>query len=183
MQHELEHLLHVLMVPKSLTHNCDMTIKPVTGQFHRNPDTQLVTLPPTSIDADAGGSSKPLLLQLASLLTGGSKGEDTAGGTGSHPVAMILPRHGPVVKQSVTRLLTSYNQCATPSFDCAAHFDVHLVTDALPARSFLSEVSFSSNAACRRVGGGSLKQTVWMCAARSVLACCVRVVRSLRAPG
>lgn len=57
------------------------------------------------ISVASGSAGAPsLLLKLKNLLGGG--GESTGGG--SRPVAMILPRHGPLVRQSVSQLVNAY---------------------------------------------------------------------------
>lgn len=60
------------------------------------------------ISVASGSAGAPsLLLRLKNLLSGGGA---TAGG--SRPVAMILPRHGPLVRQSVSQLVNSYAKYA-----------------------------------------------------------------------
>lgn len=59
------------------------------------------------ISVAAGSAGAPtLLLQLKKLL-----GVSGATQAGSRPVAMILPRHGPLVRQSVSQLVNSYSKC------------------------------------------------------------------------
>lgn len=45
-------------------------------------------------------------------------GSGKAPSKGSRPVAMILPRHGPVARQSVTQLVNSYVECASFAYCC-----------------------------------------------------------------
>jgi flavorubredoxin len=58
--------------------------------------------------AVAGGTSTtpPLLLQLRQFF-----GMAPTERKGSRPVAVILPRHGPIIKQSVTQLVNEYDKC------------------------------------------------------------------------
>lgn len=75
----------------------------------------------------AGSAGAPsLLLQLKKLL-GGVAGTQT----GSRPVNMVLPRHGPLVRQSVSQLVTSYNRCAPPAGDMFAFMLHCLIVRAL----------------------------------------------------
>lgn len=64
----------------------------------------------------AGSAGAPsLLMQLKKFLGGAASTQ-----TGSRPVAMILPRHGPLVRQSVSQLVNSYSRCAQPAAEMCA---------------------------------------------------------------
>ena len=55
---------------------------------------------------------------LKNLFGGGSAADAPKPGT--RPVAMILPRHGPIARQSVTQLVNAYIECA-PTELCKSH--------------------------------------------------------------
>ena len=82
----------------------------------------------------AGSAGMGLLRKLSSLVGGGNgkqgseeAGENVISRTGSRPVAMILPRHGPVIRQSVTQLLREYDGCAPPAACPTCRRDHHRV--------------------------------------------------------
>lgn len=54
-----------------------------------------------------------MLAQLGQALFGKSAGEGAR-----RPVAMILPRHGPVIRQSAAQLILSYRKCEHLALDC-----------------------------------------------------------------
>ena len=66
------------------------------------------------VGAAAGSAAAPPLLAALKRLFTGRKG-DAAPKPPSRPVAVILPRHGPVVRAGVTQLLNEYSKCALPS--------------------------------------------------------------------
>ena len=59
--------------------------------------------------ATQNGAPLKLLRQLARML---GQDDRDAPRDGSRPLTMVLPRHGPVVRQSVTQLVREYDKCA-----------------------------------------------------------------------
>jgi hypothetical protein len=82
----------------------DCIFAPVVTQAARAIDRLDVSIPSWS------GAAPKLLKKLQRML--GADVRENSARSGSRPVARILPRHGPIIKQSLVQLLSEYDKCA-----------------------------------------------------------------------